>query len=126
MSHYQFLQVLGDGSQRSPKRSRVPRLRKTLVLVLTPVVTLSMFPTHLTKSGTKKQDLIPVILPPLVVLCHLWEQQCLSWISHSLWCSSALLPTLGIWEQQEGNEILHDTTAVTAESALPQRGNINN
>lgn len=78
------------------------------------------------KYGTKKQDLIPGILPSLVLPCHLWEQQCLSWISHLLWCSSALLPTLGIWEEQEGNEILCDTTAVTAESAQAQCGNINN
>lgn len=96
------------------------------MLVLTLVLPLSMFSTQLAKYGTTEQDLIPSILFILVLPCHLWEQQCLSWISHSLWCSSALLPTLGIWEQQEGNEILRDTTAVTAESAPAQHGNINN
>lgn len=50
------------------------------------VVTLSMFPTQLIKYSTKKQDLIPALILP----CHFWEQQPLSWISHSLWCSSNL------------------------------------
>lgn len=36
------------------------------------------------------------------------------------------LPVLGILEQPEGNEILHEPTAVTAESALAQRCSINN